>query len=380
MKVALPVGVSRLDRYLLSEMALPFLFGVGAFVSLVMTIGSFFELVRLMVESGLPLETAARIFGLRLWGFIVLTFPMSMLLTALLAYSRLSADSEIVALKACGVSASRLIAPALVMSLCVTALTFVFNEQIVPSANYEANVTLARALNQDAPSFKRSNITYQEFEDRQGPDGNFSRQLARILYAKNYDEGVLQEMTVLDFTQDNLTQIVKAQRGTWLPKQQKWLFEQGRIYTIDSAGSYRNILQFDKQQVNISHRPIDWIEGSKRRPEEMTIRELGRFIQLSADAGQDTRSLWVQYYQKFSFPFVCVAFALVGATLGMRPQRTTRAVGLGLCILIIFGYYVFSVLAGAWGQLGYLTPIVAAWLPIFVTVGVGGILLWRVSR
>jgi len=112
----------------------------------------------------------------------------------------------------------------------------------------------------------------------------------------------------------------------------------------------------------------------------MTIAELRQFIQLSSEAGQDTSKLWVQYYLKFSLPFTCFAFAMVGTPLGMRPQRTTGALGLGVSVLIIFAYYVLSFLAQAWGQLGYLTPMVAAWLPNLITVGIGMALLWRAAR
>ncbi|WP_287130077.1 LptF/LptG family permease [Candidatus Cyanaurora vandensis] len=382
MKLAFPagLGVSRLDRYLFLEMALPFLFGVVAFSSLVMAIGSLFELVRLMVENGLALQTAMRIFVLRLPGFIVLTFPMSMLLATLLAYSRLSADSEIVALKACGVGVYRMIIPAAVLSLGVTALTFFFNESLVPSASYEASVTLAKALNTDLPSFQKYNIFYQEFEDRKDASGKVSTQLARILYASNYDNGVMTNMKVLDFTQERLTQIVTARQGIWLPRENKWLFKDGVSYVIDSEGNYRNVLKFAQQQINLSRRPIELVERSKKRPEEMTITELRQFMQLAGEAGQDTTKLAVQYYLKYALPWTCLAFALIGSTLGMRPQRTTGALGLGVSVLIIFAYYVLSFLAQAWGQLGYLSPIFAAWLPNLITLSIGGVLLWRAAR
>ncbi len=373
-------GISRLDRYLFMEMALPFLFGVAAFTSLVMAIGSLFELIRYMVENGMPLMVAGRIFLLRLPQFVVLTFPMAMLLAPQFAYNRLSADSEITALKACGVSVYRMMVPVVVMSLAVTALTFAFNEQIVPSAAYEASVTLAHALNTEVPSFKKDNIYYQEFEDRKAPDGSTFRQIARILYAQRYNQGVLENLTVLDFTQDQLNQIMTAKRGTWLPKQQKWLFENGTTYGVDTANNYHDILKFDRQEINLSQRPLDLLEKSKRTPEAMTINELRDYIRLLQEAGQDTTALKVSYYQKFALPFTTIAFALVGAMLGLRPQRTTGVLGFGVSILIIFAYYVLLTLTQAWGQLGYLQPMVAAWLPFMITVAIGSGLLWRVSR
>jgi lipopolysaccharide export system permease protein len=179
-----------MDRYLLSEMLLPFLFGVGAFTTLVMAASSLFELVRLVVEAGLSISVALQVFLLRAPGIIVLTFPMAMLLATLLAYGRLSADSEITALRACGVSLYRLVVPAVLLSLLVTALTFLFNELVVPVSNRQAALTLNRALNRH-PDFRRENILYQEFGEILTPeaDGSFSRRqgLTRQFYARSFD-------------------------------------------------------------------------------------------------------------------------------------------------------------------------------------------------
>ncbi len=359
---------------------MPFLFGVAAFTSLGMAIGSLFELVRYIVENGMSMTLAAQIFVLRLPSIVVLTFPMSVLLCTLLAYSRLTADSEIVALKACGVSVYRIIAPAIGMSVLVTGLTFVFNEQIVPSATYEASLALAKALETEVPAFKKDNIFYPVFETIQDEKGNVNRELTRILYARRYNQGAMENMTVLDFSQNNLSQIIKAKRGIWLPKEQLWRFEKGVVYGVDQVGNYRNIAKFDTYQMNLSYRPIELVEKSRRRPEEMTVAQLSEYIRLMGEAGQDTVGLWVQLHQKFAIPFTCVSFALVGATMGLRRQRTTGALGLGVSILIIFFFYVASFLTNAWGQLGVLNPLLAAWLPNLITLGIGGVLLSRVAR
>ena len=128
--------LSIMDRYLFTQMLTPFLFGVGAFSSVILAIGSLFELIRLITDAGLSVLTAFQIFGYQIPGFMVYSFPMSMLLATLLSYSRMSGDGETTALRSCGVSAYRLVAPALVLSLFVTGMTYVFNEAIVPAANW----------------------------------------------------------------------------------------------------------------------------------------------------------------------------------------------------------------------------------------------------
>ena len=88
----------------------------------------------------------------RLPSFLVLSFPMATLLATLLAYGRLSANSELTALRSVGVTASRMIIPALVLSLLMTSLTFLFNDVLVPRSNRSAEVTLRSCLLYTSPS------------------------------------------------------------------------------------------------------------------------------------------------------------------------------------------------------------------------------------
>jgi lipopolysaccharide export system permease protein len=124
-------GLSVMDRYIATELIPPFLFGVGAFSSVGVAIGTLFDLVRKVTDSGLPLTIAIQVLLLKLPLFISYAFPMSTLLAALMTYSRLSSDSELIALRSCGVSLYRLVVPAVVLSLVVTGMTFLFNEMVV---------------------------------------------------------------------------------------------------------------------------------------------------------------------------------------------------------------------------------------------------------
>jgi Predicted permeases len=376
--------VGLMDRYVLSEMLLPFLFGVGAFTTLVMAVGSLFELVRLVVEAGLSLSAALQVFVLRAPGIIVLTFPMSMLLATLLAYGRLSADSEITALRGCGVSLYRLMVPALILSLLVTALTFLFNELVVPVSNRQAATTLNRALNRD-PDFRQENILYQEFGEilMPEPDGTFSRRqgLTRQFYARSFDGKQMRGIIVLDFSNEALNQILLAQRGRWDPQENLWVFEDGTNYIVSPDGTYSNIATFSRQELRLPRAPLE-LAQEIRSPEEMNIRELKHYIEVIASSGdlQRVRRLQVSLNQKYAIPFACLAFTLIGVPLGLRPQRTGSSLGLGISVLIIFAFYVLLFITQALGQIGTLGPAMAAWLPNLICAAVGLGLLYRANQ
>ena len=135
-----------MDRWLSAELLGPLLFGVAAFTAVSLSVGVVFELVRKVAEAGLPPLVAMQVLGLRLPGFLVLSFPMATLMATLLAFSRLSSSSELTALRSIGVPTWRMVVPALVVATLMTLLTFVFNDVIVPSANVAAADRLDSAL------------------------------------------------------------------------------------------------------------------------------------------------------------------------------------------------------------------------------------------
>jgi lipopolysaccharide export system permease protein len=372
-------GINIMDRYIAKELALPFLFGVGAFSSIGISIGALFELIRRITESGLAITLAVQIFMLKLPEFIVLAFPMSTLLATMMTYSRLSSDSELIALRGCGVSIRRIIAPAVVLSLLITGLTFVFNELITPAANYRAAITLERALNSERPPFQERNIFYQEFQPAR--DDADAQELKRQFYARRFDGETMSGLTILDFSQDGLSQVVSAESATWDFSSNTWNFYNGTIYVVSPDGSYRNIIKFEQQQLKLPRTPFDLASRTKNDT-EMNITEATQQLELVRQSGDEKmiRRWQTRIQQKYALPFVCVVFGLVGASIGVLPQRTSRATSFGISIVIIFGYYLLAFITNAMGEVGILSPFLAAWLPTLLGLVAGLYLLFRASR
>lgn len=373
--------LSVMDRYIVTELLPPFLFGVGAFSSIGVAIGTLFDLVRRVTDSGLPITIALNILLLKLPEFVVYAFPMSTLLATLMTYSRLSSDSELVALRGCGISLYRLVVPALILSFLVTGFTFAFNEVVVPGANYEAARTLERALKQDRLPFQEKNILYQEFRDVRQPDGQTSQMLARMFYAQQFDGRNMKGLTILDFSQAGLNQIVTAESASWNLTKNIWDFSNGTIYVVAADGSYRNILKFEKQQLQLPRAPLD-LATQKQDYAEMNITEAQQYLALLQQSSDEKkiRKLRVAIQGKFALPFVCVVFGLIGAVLGSRPQRTSRATGFGISVIVIFSYYLMSFITSALGQTGTLSPFLAGWLPNMLGLAASGFLLVRSAR
>ncbi len=370
-----------MDLYILRELILPFLFGMGIFTSLGLSIGSVFELVRKVTESGLPLVIAGQILVLKMPEFIVLAFPMSILLASLMAYTRLSNDSEIIALQSIGINTYRLIVPAVFFSILIVALTFFFNNFVAPAANYQATVTLEKALDRAGPSFKERNILYPEYNKVTMADGNRETVLTRLFYAEEFDGDKMKNLTILDRAQGGVSQIIIADSATWNILENIWDFYDGTIYLLGTDGSYQNIVHFQHQKLALPSAPLD-LTKKGRDYNEMNLVQAQEYLNVVKLSGKDKkiRKLKVRIQQKISLPFACLVFALIGAAIGIKPQNSGRGISFGICIGLIFFYYLFSFISGSMGIQGVLSPFLAAWLPNFIVLGAAGLMLTNTSK
>ncbi|AFZ37396.1 permease YjgP/YjgQ family protein [Stanieria cyanosphaera PCC 7437] len=375
------LGLYVMDLYIVKELFLPFLFGMGMFTSLALSIGTLFDLVRKVTESGLLLSVAIQVLFLKLPEFVVLAFPMSMLLAALMAYSRLSSDSELIALRSIGVNIYRLLVPVVVFSFFVVLITFVVHNFVSPAANYQAELTLEKALDKIEPSFKERNIIYPEYGKVELADGNKETVLTRLFYAEEFDGQQMKGLTILERSQVGVNQIVTAQSATWNISENTWDFFNGTIYLIANDGSYRNIVRFQHQKLALPRTPLD-ITKEGRDYGQMNILQAQEYLKIVKLRGDDkkVRKLEVRIQEKIAFPFVCLVFALIGAAIGTRPQNTSKATSFGICVGLIFAYYLLSFIISSMGVWGVLSPFLAAWLPNILGLAAAGLLITSSSR
>jgi lipopolysaccharide export system permease protein len=371
-----------LDRWLLNELIGPLLFGIAAFTAVSLSVGVVFELVRRVAESGLPLTAALQVLLLRLPGFLVLSFPMATLMATLLAFSRLSGSSELTALRSVGVSTRRMVLPALVLALCMSVLTFVFNDVIVPRANLEATNSLERALGKAISTEKGSNIMYSRFGRVAMEGGERVKMLTHIFYARNFLRGEMKDVTLLDFSRLGQRQMLTAESARWNEQLSLWQFRNGRIINVDDATGSTTSARFDRYNYPLSRDPLE-VAKLPTDPSVMTVGQARTAERLQRRAGnaKEARRLRVRIQEKFAFPAICLVFGLIGSSIGVRPHsRTSRSQGFGISVLLIFGYYLMSFIFSSLGITGTLTPFLAAWLPVFIGLAGGIVLLRQASR
>ncbi len=377
-------SIPLIDRWLLGEIIPPMVFAISAFTVISLSVGVMFDLIRKIVEYGLPLFLALKVLFFSLPSFLVLSFPMAVLLSTLLAYGKLSSNSELLALKSLGIKTSRIISPAIALSIFMTGLTFYFNDNLVPRSNKLAETTLRSGIGSSySGETGKYNIMFARYGSRISESSKKPTKsntlLTHIFYASKFENNVMKKVTVLDYSREDIQQILKADTAKFDKKNSSWIFFKGSIVSITPNGQTTNI-KFKQYTYPFIEGPLELakIPGDAN---EMTLKQALEAEKIYQKTGnlKEIRRIQVRIQEKFTLPFACLVFGLIGSSLGSKSNlRSSKSQGFGLSVILILIYYVMSFLFSSLGVKGLLPPIFAAWLPVFISLG-GGIYLFRKS-
>ena len=312
-------SIPLIDRWLFGQMIPPMLFAISAFTVISLSVGVMFDLIRRTVEFGLPLLVALKVLFFSLPSFLVLSFPMAVLLSTLLAYGKLSNNSELLALKSLGLKTSRIIAPAIALSIFMTGLTFYFNDNLVPASNKLAESTLRSGMGSSFSGEKRKkNIMFSRYGSRIDSSSKKStkknKYLTHIFYASKYEKNLMQNVTLLDFSRQDFQQILKAKTGRFDKKNSSWIFSKGSIVSIDPNGQTSNI-KFEEYTYPFVEGPLELAKVPKDA-NEMTLKQALKAEMVYKQTGnlKEIRKIQVRIQEKFTLPFACLVFGLIGSS------------------------------------------------------------------
>lgn len=359
-----------LDKFILGELRAPFLFGMMAFSIILVAGGLLFQLADLIIERGVSLGVVARLFLYYMPRLVAFTVPMSCLLAALLGFSKLSTNSELVALKSAGLSFQRIMRPVVVAAFFVSIGSFLVNETVVPlSEKAAANVMVYEVLKQTPPIFKEKIFLREESAGK----------LKRVIYIDkmNNRTNVMQNIIVQEFEDGRMIRVISAKTGEWINS--GWWMDDGKVFEIKEDGSVSLMFKFDRQALMLLFNPEE-VKKKVEDPDQMTISALYQTIKLNEATGMDSSKLWMILHLRISIPWACLILAIVGAALGSRPQRSGSSVGLGLSVIIVFVYYVIMSFTRSLGESAYLPPFIAAWTANAIFLIVGSYLCVRANR
>ncbi|NLI78347.1 MAG: YjgP/YjgQ family permease [Candidatus Riflebacteria bacterium] len=355
--------IKTLDIYIFRQLVLPFLFGFFMFAT-VIAIDPLMSALQNIVNENIPITVVLRWFFFRLPQDMVFTFPMSVLLTSLLVFGRMSKDSETIALRAGGINFYRILVPVIAFALTVTFISFLFNELVVPYSNRRANeIRRTEILRLVEPEATENSIM-------RASDGAF-------VYARKVFEnsGTMEKILLEYYEEGRLARRISGATARW--NGTFWILE-GAVDQRYGAGTMASPTVVPVLPLpGVRETPGDFARQSKK-PNEMSYTELQeRIATYERTQFMETTPLRVDLALKTSLPFASFFFAIIGAAFGLTHYRSGAFIGFGVSIVIIFVYYVVMSLATAMGKSGYLPVMLSAWLQNILFAGAG---LWLVSR
>ena len=364
-----------LDRYILREMVVPFLLGLAIFTSILLIV-RILKLVELVVNRGVPLAQMVRIFSYILPAFLEVTVPMALLLAILVAFGRLSSDSEVIAMRAAGISLYRLLVPVAIFAGVVALLTGWLSVTARPWGNSHLRQGLYEIVKTRAAAGIKPKVFNDEFK-------NLVIYVDRIRPASDILEGIL----VADTRDPSLHNTVYAETGRLITNERRHSLtlrlENGGIYSTgddDKDKGYQDT-RFTTYDITLDlNAALAQLRDREKDVSELTLPELRSAVEEKLASGDPANAERVELQRKLAIPFACLVFAAIGVPLGIQPTRAVHSRGFSLSLGLIFLYYLLLTFGQNLGDRGTLPPVIAVWLPNAVLAAVGAVLLLRAGQ
>lgn len=426
-----------ISRYILKEHVGPFLFAFFI-VTFVLILDFVPKVIDMAIGKDLDLLHILWVFILNLAWMLALSVPMATLVATLMAFGRLTSDSEMLALKSSGIHLVTVIRPVLIAGLVLAAGLVWFNNEVLPDANHEARVLMSDIRVMRPTLSIKSNILLSDIP-------------GYVILIKNIDHKTsrIQDVTIFDQKDKTSPRTILAERGKLEYLENgavlSFVLENGEIHepVQQEAQSWRWVT-FEKQTFNIRdvnrefHRTTSAYRGDRELSSEDMLKEVrswqddieraqrstyrrienenrGVIAGLTAEQADDDDEMFyrkaaikayqravgisryleqsvrnreriqklintylLEVHKKYSLPAACVVFVLIGAPLGILARRGGMAVSVGISIGLFIVYWAFLIGGEELSDRGFVSPVVAMWSANLLLGLAGLILLFKV--
>ena len=391
-----------LTRYILKEMLGPTALGF-CFYTFIILMKSLFDFAGMIIKRSLPAHTVAELLMLSLPHIIVLTVPMSLLFGILIAVGRLSSDSEIIAMRALGISTRTIYRPVFIFSFGVFLLNLYLMQVVLPEGNTRLMALRAEIYTSSVEKDLKPRVFYDEFEnlmlyvndvdprtgqwkgvfvaDSRSEEGPGPATPHQAVLAANAAKNEIPFAA-----QQNSQRIIVAESGTLSivkrPSKQIWLnLRTAFTHVWDPRKPDRyDVNRNEAQRMRLPDRFSETSGEYIRSFREMNVRELlqqARMVKKDREAYNEAS---VEIHKKFAIPFACIVFGILGLPLGITNRRGGKSSGFSLSIAIILFYYVMINNGEHLAISGKVSPAVGMWTPNIILLALGIYLMIRASR
>lgn len=363
------------DRFISREIITNLLFAI-AVLSLVLVVGNIFrKLLPLLVNHDVPVEYLLGFISYVLPFSLIFTIPWGLLTAILLVFGRLSADNELIALRCMGVSITRICLPLAAIATVCTAISIWLNVSVAPAAQEAMRGTIYNLATRNPIALFGSDQVIDQFPGHK-------------IYVGKKEGNRLENITVFQLDENAIPMKVTHARSGLLETDLEnkvilmHLYD-ARYQQRDEEHPYDLMRTRDGIRISETTLPIsleELYEKEKRRPSR-SAQSLEQLVDQLRTGDQRQRSVSrTEINKRFSFPFACMAFALVGVPLGITAHRRETSVGFGLGLVVAVSYFLFIIISDTLRGNPKYHPELLVWLPNVLFIALGAWLFRRVAR
>lgn len=359
-----------LYTYLATEMLAPF-FASFLIMNCVFFLVKLIPFLNFVLDLKIDFADFTRLFSYLFPNIFLYSIPMAAMMGVTIGFARLSSDSEILALKASGISMYKIIPPVIIVTAIISLFTAYFSMKLIPLSEM--------AMKQ---------LTYQLLKEK------VNKGIKPHVFTEALGDVVVY-VDEIDKETGNWTDVwVSDMRGTFNPTitmastgRMESNIEDMNVTIVLNKGSLHKpskenaqIVEFDQYRINIPLKPPN---SKATRLKKRAVLSMGELLEASKDEGETEkmrRTLLIEFHKRMVLPAGCLLISLIGLPLGLQARPGKKAIGIQAGLGIFILYYILFTVGKSTAESGTIPVGVAMWAPNFLFFCLAVFWIYRVSN
>jgi len=351
-----------LYKYIVNEIWAAFL--ASLFVSVFIIVATkMLSIMELIVNRGVNAGHVGKMLVYLIPDIVMFALPAVSLMAVVVAFLRLSADSEIISLKSCGISLYQMLPPVVILSFLALLISLSVGIIAVPWGNRSFKDVIFQIAESKADLGIKERIFCEPFN-------------GVVFYVNSYStrDRVMKDVFVVDRRDAKITNTIIAEEGRILSYPQQRIialhFLSGTISTVEKNLDSARSIKFDVYDMNIGLKDImSALASRKKAPKELSVKELIKQINIAPKGELKYNEMMIELLEKFSIPIAVFLMGIIGVPLGVQIRARGRSAGIGISLVVFLVYYMCLAGMRSICETGNVSPTSGVWIPdIFLLI------------
>lgn len=345
-----------LYRYIINEIWPTFLASLFVFI-FIMVAARMLSITELIVTRGVRVTQVIGMVVYLLPDILTFALPAVTLMSVVVAFLRLSVDSEIIALKSSGISLYQMLPPVVGFSLLVFFIGLTISIFVAPWGNRAFKDLIFKIAESKADIGIKERVFCEPFDNL-------------VLYVNNFSrrERVLKDVFVVDRRDKDVTNTIVAEEGRIMMRPDERIitiyFVKGTIFVVDKNLSAARTIKFNTYGLNIGLKDVMANLASRRKaPHELSMESLIEQLKMVPKGDMRYNRMMRELLEKGSIPLAVLFMGIIGVALGAQIRARGRSAGIGVSLAVFSAYYICLMVMRSICSSGGMSPVIGVWIP-----------------